>query len=114
MKAKRPLVHREMAIFHDGADSDRKRLAASVALAEARPMRLALNKGGVSDDAAMRADWLAIRPALRLKVGAGCILVMEDRISQVGGHGNLLCPEHRPNALLCQVHNALFCSNYAI
>ena len=58
----RPLVQRNMAGLHDGADRDRERLPAGVALIHAGAMRFALNERRLVDHAAMRANRLAIRP----------------------------------------------------
>ena len=93
----RPFVQRDMAAFHDGADRDSERFAAGVALIHAGAMRLAFNERRLFDHAAMRANGLAIWPADRLEIGARRVLIVENRVCEIEGHGKLLCPEQWQN-----------------
>src|SRR5580658_4128398 len=98
MKGERPLREREMAIFHDGPDRDRKRLMARVALIHAGPVRIALKERCNADHAAMRANRLAIRPMQLLEMSAGERLVVENRVCEIDGHGKAPMTEHYQNA----------------
>ena len=75
----KPFVQGNVAALVQSADCDRERLAAGIALIEARAMRLALQESLLIDNAAMRAD-----PAfgqIRASSHSRSLgLVMEDRI----------------------------------
>ena len=83
MIGKQPLVERDMRALEQRADRDRERLAAflRLALVDARTCAVGfgLQLGCRANRAAVRAN-RAIGSAQRLKVLAGCIFVVVDRI----------------------------------
>lgn len=81
-----PLGQGDLRPLEDGADRDREGLPAIAALQEARAGGLAREAVGVLR-AAVRADG-TIGPADLLKVLAGLVLVVVDRVGQVA-HGRL-------------------------
>ena len=97
MKGERPFGHWDMARLHNGADHGRERLSTRIALIHSGTMRFAMNKRRLPNNAAMRTDRLAVGPANRLKMSAGFVFVVKDRIGKVRGHGNLLCHEQCTN-----------------
>ena len=88
-----PNMHRDMAGLHDGADLDRERLTAGVALVEADPVALALERAATADHATMRAD-PPIRPYPRLDVSVSGCFVVEVGGAQNGRHGSI--PQNVP------------------
>ena len=83
----KPDVHRNLAVLKDGADLDGERLAALIALPQARAGGLALELADALHAAAMRADG-AIRPQPRLNVSVGRFFVVKVRGGKVR-HGRL-------------------------
>ena len=89
-------MQRDMAALVKGADCGRERLAAVFALVHARPGALTLQlRNAVAHDATTRAD-CALRPQNALKVSAGSVVIMEDRVAKndffAGHYGALLNP----------------------
>lgn len=81
MEAENPLRQRDLRALHDGAQRDRERLLAIVAMDEARAMALAFHAGYALGLAA-RANW-AFWPAHAFEMGAGRVLVVENRVRQI-------------------------------
>src|SRR5207302_2050385 len=82
-----PFRERELAALENGLDRHRELLAAGVALVDAGAVGLALKLGHVlGGNAAVRADW-AMGPNPSLKPFAGEVIILENRVLQVGGHG---------------------------
>lgn len=84
VEAQHPLRQRDLAALHDAADRHRERLLAVVAVDQAFAVRLAGEARDVRR-AAVRAD-RAIRPAKAFEMGAGRILVVENRVREIDGH----------------------------
>ena len=81
VRRQQPLVQRDMRTLVHGTHGRCERLAAILALVEARARRLALHQRGITDRAAMRAD-ATICPAQRFKVEAGGVFIVEDWIGK--------------------------------
>src|SRR6185437_10302665 len=88
MRGQPPLRQRNLAALKDGTDRHRERAFAGIAVEQTGAMLLALDLGDTLRHAAMRAV-RAVRPANRLKGLAGGVLVIEDRILQIGRHVRL-------------------------
>ncbi len=84
MDRRQPVPHGDVARLEDGPDLHGEGLAAGVALVEADPVGLALERAGLVHNATMRAD-AAIRPDPSLNIGIGGGFVIE-----VGGAENRL------------------------
>ena len=74
-----------MAALHDRTIRDREVTTAGVALVQTSPMRVALQARDAVDGAAVRAE-RAVRPADSLQMRPGGLFIVEDRVSEVGGH----------------------------
>lgn len=88
----KPDAQRDVAAFKNGAHADGEGLAAGVALVEAGPGGLALQRANPLLALAMRAD-RAVRPQLRFDVGESGCLIVEVFDGKGGLHDGLApCP----------------------
>src|SRR4051794_11828332 len=95
---KQSLIKRDLATLIQGADCSRKRLAAVVALIDAWRRALAIQFGRIANDTTTRAD-RTIRPARRLKMPAGGLFIVENRVRQIDAQGHPPCPIFYQNAV---------------
>src|ERR1700733_1315664 len=93
MKREKPLVQRNMAVFHDGSDGDGELFATAAALVQALPgvrlgflvLYVGLEPVGFAKGSAMRANG-AFRPALGFQKLTRFVGIGEVRGEDVGFH----------------------------
>src|SRR5215204_5524210 len=78
-----PYMQLDMAGLNDGADLDGEGLAAGIALVNADPGALALQRTALVEHAAMRAD-APVRPDVRLDESVGGFFAVVLRLGQDG------------------------------
>ncbi len=88
VKAENPLRERDLRALHHGVDCYRERLLAVIAMDETGTVALASHPGDALG-IAMRANG-TVRPPDALKMSAGRVFVVENRVRKIDRHGMFL------------------------